>query len=89
VTAPASMYDAGRHRRTVVCVAVRCRQANGRWGVGVLISTLAAADALRLTGHPPAQETDPVTCLLAYVHLYDQRGGAWRRPSRRTSRAWG
>jgi hypothetical protein len=59
----------------VVRIAVRCRQANGRWGVGVLISTLAAADALRLTGQPPAQATDPVACLLAYVYLYDQRGG--------------
>ena len=75
VTAPASMYHAGQYRRTVVRVAVRCRQANGRWGVGVLVSTLAAADALRLTGHPPALASDPVACLLAYVYLYDQRGG--------------
>jgi hypothetical protein len=75
VTAPAAMYHAGRHRRTVVRIAVRCRQANGQWGVGVLISTLSAADALRLTGHAPARATDPVACLLAYAYLYDQRGG--------------
>ena len=43
--------------------------------MGVLVSTLAAADALRLTGHPPALASDPVACLLAYVYLYDQRGG--------------
>ena len=75
VTAPAAMYHAGQHRRTVIRVAVRCRQANGQWGVGVIISTLPAADALRLTGQAPALATDPVACLLAYVYLYDQRGG--------------
>jgi hypothetical protein len=75
VTTPARMYHAGQYRRTVVRVAVRCRQANGRWGVGVLISTLAVADALRLTGHAPALASDPVAGLLAYVYLYDQRGG--------------
>jgi hypothetical protein len=75
VTTPAELYHAGQYRRTVVRIAVRCRQANGRWGVGVLISTLAAADALRLTGHAPALTRDSVACLLAYVYLYDQRGG--------------
>jgi hypothetical protein len=75
VTTPAGLYHAGQYRRTVVRIAVRCRQANGRWGVGVLISTLAAAEALRLTGHSPALARDPVACLLAYVYLYDQRGG--------------
>jgi hypothetical protein len=75
VTAPAAIYHAGPHRRTVIRVAVRCRQANGQWGVGVIISTLPAADALRLTGQAPALATDPVACLLAYVYLYDQRGG--------------
>jgi hypothetical protein len=75
VTTPAGLYHAGQYRRTVVRVAVRCRQANGRWGVGVLISTLSVADALRLTGHSPALARDPVAGLLAYVYLYDQRGG--------------
>ena len=41
----------------------------------MLISTLAAADVLRLAGHPPALAGAPVACLLAYVYLYDQRGG--------------
>ena len=41
----------------------------------MLVSTLAAADALRLTGHAPALASDPVASLLAYVYLYDQRGG--------------
>src|SRR5215212_1715351 len=75
VTAPATMYRAGQHRRTVTRVAVRCRQANGQWGVAVLIATLSAADALRLTEQDPALATDPSAGLLAYVYLYDQRGG--------------
>jgi hypothetical protein len=75
VTEPASMYRAGQYCRAVIRVAVRCRQANGQWGVGGLISTLAVADALALTGQELALATDPVACLLAYVYLYDQRGG--------------
>jgi hypothetical protein len=75
VTAPATMYHAGQHRRTLIRVAVRCRQANGQWGVGVIVSTLPAADALGLTGQAPTLASDPVACLLAYVYLYDQRGG--------------
>ena len=75
VTAPAAMYHAGQHRRTVTRVAVRCRQANGQWGVAVLISTLSPADALRVTDQASALATDPVAGLLAYVYLYDQRGG--------------
>ncbi len=55
--------------------AVRCRRANGPWGVGVIISTLSAADALCLTGQAPTLANDPVARLLAYVYLDDQRGG--------------
>ncbi len=54
---------------------MRCRQTNGRWGVALLISTLSAADALHLTDQQPALAADPVASLLAYVYLYDQRGG--------------
>src|SRR5215210_1345787 len=75
VTAPPTMYHAGQHRRTVIRIAVRCRQANGQWGVGVIISTLSAADALCLTGQAPTLASDPIAGLLAYVYLYDQRGG--------------
>ena len=75
VTEPPTLYRAGQHRRTVTRVAVRCRQANGQWGVAVLISTLSAADALRLTDQEPALASDPAASLLAYVYLYDQRGG--------------
>jgi hypothetical protein len=62
--------------RPVVRIAVRCRQQNGPWAVGVLISTLSARDVLQLTGRPLSEETDPLAVLLAYVTFYDQRGGA-------------
>jgi hypothetical protein len=61
--------------RPVRRIAVRCRKANGQWGVGVLISTLAPAEVLALTQSEALPHTDPATALLAYVSLYDQRGG--------------
>jgi hypothetical protein len=75
VPVPADDYHAGAYSRTITRVAVRCRQANGAWGVGVLICTLPAAEALRLTGQDPARAPDPQAAVLAYVALYDQRGG--------------
>ncbi len=75
VNEPAAMYRAGQYRRTITRVAVRCRHANGQWGVGVVISTLPATDALALTGQDPALACDPAASALAYVYLYDQRGG--------------
>ena len=75
VTEPPTLYRAGQHRRTVTRIAVRCRQASGQWGVAVLISTLSAADALRLTDQEPVLAADLAASLLAYVYLYDQRGG--------------
>jgi len=70
VTEPASAYS-----RAVRRIAVRCRKDNGQWGVGVLISTLEAADVLALTGQQAAALQDADAVLLAYVALYDQRGG--------------
>ena len=61
--------------RPVRRLAVRCRKANGQWGVGVLISTLDPADVLALTQPEALPHADPATVLLAYVSLYDQRGG--------------
>ena len=61
--------------RPVRRVAVRCRKSNGQWGVGVLLSTLDAASVLALTQLPAQSQADPTTVLLAYVYLYDQRGG--------------
>src|SRR5712691_147659 len=75
VPVPASEYHAGQHRRAVTRIAVRCRLATGQWGVGVVLCTLPPAEALRLCGHDPALVTDPHACALAYITLYDQRGG--------------
>jgi hypothetical protein len=60
--------------RPVRRIAVRCRKANGQWGIGVLISTLCPSEVLALT-HQAVPNADPATVLLAYVYLYDQRGG--------------
>lgn len=54
---------------------MRCRLASGQWGVGVVLCTLPPADALRLSGKDPSHVADAQTCALAYVTLYDQRGG--------------
>jgi len=56
-------------------LAVRVRKANGQWGVGVLLSTLTAADVITLTHQPIDRVGDPTAVLLAYVSFYDQRGG--------------
>ena len=72
---PADDSHAGQYRRTITRIAVRCRQANGQWGIGVVICTLAASDALQLVGGDPALASDPQASALAYVVLYDQRGG--------------
>jgi Transposase DDE domain group 1 len=61
--------------RPVRRLAVRCRKKNGQWGVGVIVSALAAPDVLRLTGEPPELQADDHATLLAYMHFYDQRGG--------------
>ena len=61
--------------RPVKRIAVRCRQQDGEWAVGVLLSTLSARQVLVLTGQPLALLDDPAAVLLAYVSFYDQRGG--------------
>ncbi len=61
--------------RPVRRIAVRCRKANGQWGIGVLISTLTPQEVLALTQPQASPDADTATVLLAYVYLYDQRGG--------------
>jgi hypothetical protein len=65
--------------RPYVCpvrrIAVRCRKKNGHWGVGVLLSTLSPPEVIALTQQPVDRLKDPTAVLLAYVYLYDQRGG--------------
>jgi hypothetical protein len=66
---------ASEYVRPVRRIAVRCRKPNGEWGVGVLLSTLTPETVLLLRGEPPEQIDDPTAVLLAYVYLYDDRGG--------------
>jgi len=61
--------------RPVKRIAVRCRQQDGAFAYGVLISTLSAQHVLVLTGQSRALLDDPAAVLLAYVRFYDQRGG--------------
>jgi hypothetical protein len=76
VPGPACDYHAGPYRRSITRIAVRCRLANGQWGVGVVVSSLPLADACVLAGlDATAATSDPTLALLAYVYLYDQRGG--------------
>jgi hypothetical protein len=75
VCVPASDYHAGQDRRAITRVAVRCRLASGAWGVGVVVSSLSVADACALAGLDPTAASDPTMAVLAYVYLYDQRGG--------------
>lgn len=56
-------------------IAVRCRQHDGQFAYGVLLSALSAQHVLALTGQPLALLDDPVAVLRAYVNFYDQRGG--------------
>jgi hypothetical protein len=57
-------------------IAVRTRKKNGQWGVGILLSALAPHDVITLTRQPVDRVDDPTAVLLAYVYVYDQRGGA-------------
>jgi len=50
--------------------AVRCRKANGQWGVGVLLSTLDPVEVLALTQPTAGPDSEPAGVLLAYVCLY-------------------
>jgi len=61
--------------RQVKRIAVRCRQQDGQFAYGVLISALSAQQVLVLTGQPLSLLEDPAAVLLAYVTFYDQRWG--------------
>jgi hypothetical protein len=70
VREPATAYV-----RPVRRVAVRCRKKNGQWGGGVLILTLSPEEVITLTQQPVDRLKTPTAVMLAYVYLYDQRGG--------------
>ena len=61
--------------RPVRRIAVRCRQQDGQFAYGVLISALSAQHVLTQTGQSLCLLEDPAAVLLAYVTFYDQRGG--------------
>src|SRR5712692_6203417 len=67
--------SAPEYVRPVRRLAVRCQKKNGQWAGGVLVSALAPADVIALTGQPDDRVDDPLAVLLAYVYFYDQRGG--------------
>jgi len=71
VTLPAPQYVQPVRR-----VAVRCPKKDGSWGVGVIISALEPTEVGQLTRQPLDRVGDHAAALLAYVYLYDQRGGA-------------
>ena len=54
---------------------MRCRQQDGQFAYGVLISALSAQHVLLLTARPLSLLSDQAAVLLAYVTFYDQRGG--------------
>lgn len=70
VTAAPSEYV-----RPVKRIAVRTRKKNRQWGVGVVLSTLAAQEIVPLARMPIDRLQDPLAVLLAYVYFYDLRGG--------------
>jgi hypothetical protein len=61
--------------RPVKRIAVRCRQQDGKFAYGVLLSALSAQQVLTLTDQSLSLLEDPAAVLLAYVSFYDQRGG--------------
>ncbi len=61
--------------RPVKRIAVRCRQQDGTFAYGVLISALSAQHVLTLTRQPLSLLEDPAAVRLSYVTFYDQRGG--------------
>jgi hypothetical protein len=67
--------EATEYVREVRRIAVRCRKANGQWGIGVLISTVEEEEVLPLSGQSRKRRHDADAVLLAYVDFYDQRGG--------------
>jgi hypothetical protein len=61
--------------RPVKRIAVRCRQQDGEFAYGVLISALWAQHVILLTGQPLSLLDERAAVLLEYVSFYDQRGG--------------
>jgi hypothetical protein len=65
----------GLYSQPVQRIAVRCRRKNGQYALGLIVSDLSFEQVLLRTGQDPALADDLQVVLLAYVYLYDQRGG--------------
>jgi hypothetical protein len=62
--------------REVKQLGVRWRKANGQRCHAMLLSTLEPEEVLELLGREKEQATDRQKVLVAYMQLYDERGGA-------------
>jgi hypothetical protein len=62
--------------RPVKRLVIRWHKRNGQTSYGMLISTLAPRDVLRLLGQPASDVRHPEKLCRAYAQLYDKRGGA-------------
>jgi len=69
------MTPASEYVRLIKRIAVRTRKKNGQWSIGVLISSLSFAAVCYLAGLPADHRPDLLDILLAYVQVYDHRGG--------------
>lgn len=69
------MAEVTEYVRPVKRIAVRTRKKNGQWGIGVILSTLAAETIVLLARLPIHCLQDPVAVLMAYVYFYDLRSG--------------
>jgi hypothetical protein len=71
-----AIVKSGDYVRPVRRLAVRWRKRNGQKCHALLISTLESEEVMELLGQPREQASDAQAVLLAYAHLYDERGGA-------------
>lgn len=69
------LSEPNEYVRPVVRIAVRCPRKRGEEQVSVLFCTLSSADVLLLAGATASAATPQQAVLLAYVYLYDARGG--------------
>ena len=70
VTEPTDLYV-----RPVRRIAVRRPRRDGKYSVGVIVSSLSAGEVLAQSGGPPEPLASEQDKLLAHVYFYDQRGG--------------
>jgi len=72
VTSPEHLYCRPLRR-----IAVRCRQKDGQWAQGIILSSLPPRTVLQLTGQAPERIRDPLAVLCLCVLVRPAR--RWRR----------